>query len=98
MSSGAAPARELCRSAARPPAMSATSMQTKNLTLVPMKREEVLAEVEAMRPADRAHVSADWLARVHASAPEDPWVHGFSVVQRGTGAAVGRCGFKGPPD
>ena len=73
-------------------------MQTKDLTLVPVKREEVLAEVEAMNPADRAHVSADWLARVHASAAEDPWVHGFSVVLRGTGAAVGRCGFKGPPD
>jgi [ribosomal protein S5]-alanine N-acetyltransferase len=78
--------------------MKAPTMQTRNLTLVPMKREEVLREVEAMSPADRAHVSADWLARVHASAPEDPWVHGFSLVQQGTRAAVGRCGFKGPPD
>jgi RimJ/RimL family protein N-acetyltransferase len=73
-------------------------MQTKSLSLGPLRREEVLAEVEAMRPAEKAHVSADWLARVHASAPEDPWVHGFSLVRRGSGAAIGRCGFKGPPD
>ena len=51
-----------------------------------------------MGPADRVHVSADWLARLRASAAEDPWVHGFSLVHRETGAAVGRCGFKGPPD
>jgi [ribosomal protein S5]-alanine N-acetyltransferase len=73
-------------------------MQTKNLTLVPVRREEILAVVEAMSPADRAHVSADWLAWVRSSALEDPWLHGFSLVERSTGAPVGSCGFKGPPD
>jgi len=72
-------------------------MQTKSLHLISLNREDVLAEVEAMAPADKAHVSADWLARVHASAADDPWTHGFSLVHRETGGAVGRCGFKGPP-
>src|SRR5438067_1289320 len=77
--------------------MRTTDVQTNRLELIPVKREDVLAEVEAMSPAERATLSADWLARLHASAPADPWVHGFSLVHRGTGAAVGRCGFKGPP-
>jgi len=72
-------------------------MQTKSLNLVPLKREEVLAMVEALSPADKAQLSADWLALLHASASEDPWTHGFSLVHRGTGMAVGTCGFKGPP-
>jgi RimJ/RimL family protein N-acetyltransferase len=77
---------------------SAGLTETESLMLVPMGRDAVLAEVEAMSPAEREHVSADWLARVRASAAEDPWVHGFSLVHRATGTAVGRCGFKGPPD
>ena len=72
-------------------------MQTKNLNLVSLQREEVLAMVDAMIPEEKAHVSADWLARVHASAAADPWTHGFSLVHRETGTAVGTCGFKGPP-
>jgi RimJ/RimL family protein N-acetyltransferase len=50
-----------------------------------------------MSPADKAQVSADWLARLGGSASADPWTHGFSIVHRGTGAAVGSCGFKAPP-
>jgi RimJ/RimL family protein N-acetyltransferase len=72
-------------------------MQTKNLSLEPLKREEVIAMVEAMSPAERAQVSADWLARLHASASADPWTHGFSLVHRETGVPIGTCGFKGPP-
>jgi RimJ/RimL family protein N-acetyltransferase len=72
-------------------------MQTKHLDLMPVKRQEVIAIIEAMSPAEKANLSADWLARLHASASEDPWVHGFSLVHRETGAAVGTCGFKGPP-
>jgi GNAT superfamily N-acetyltransferase len=77
--------------------MSETSLRTKNLKLVLEKREQAIAGVEAMSPADKAQLSADWLARLYASAPQDPWVHGFSMVQRDTGIAVGSCGFKGPP-
>ncbi|HVH66426.1 MAG TPA: GNAT family N-acetyltransferase [Gemmatimonadales bacterium] len=72
-------------------------LQTNCLDLIPVTREEAIAMVEAMSPADRAHVSPDWLARVHASTGADPWTYGFSIVQRGTGVAVGTCGFKGPP-
>ena len=78
--------------------MSETPRHTKGLNLIPVKRDEVLAMVEAMSPAVKAHLSADWLARLHASAAEDPWIHGFSIVLRGTGTAVGTCGFKGPPE
>src|SRR5438094_2176230 len=65
--------RRACAAAAaqrhyvRPPdqsPMSATHMQTKSLKLVLQTIEEARAEVEAMSPADRAHVSADWLARL----------------------------------
>jgi len=72
-------------------------MQTKSLDLIPLKREEVLAMVEAMSSEDKAHLSADWLALLHGFNAEDPWTLGFSMVQRETGAAVGSCGFKGPP-
>src|SRR5688500_15923510 len=72
-------------------------MQTTNLTLVPRTLESVHAMIEAMSPSDRAQLSADWLARLHASTSADPWTHGFSIVQQGTGIVVGSCGFKGPP-
>jgi len=77
--------------------LSATHMQTKSLNLIPLKREDVLAMVEALSPADKGQLSADWLALLHASTSEDPWTHGFSLVHRGTGIALGTCGFKGPP-
>ena len=42
-------------------------------------------------------MSPDWLARVQAAAPDDPWLPGFSIVHRDTNTVVGTCGFKGPP-
>src|SRR6476646_6280781 len=72
-------------------------IQTKSLNLVLMSRDEVLAMIAASTPEMRGEVSPDWLARVQASIAADPWTHGFPVVHRGTGAAVGMCGFKGPP-
>jgi RimJ/RimL family protein N-acetyltransferase len=54
--------------------------------------------VQAMRPEDRAQVSPVWLAQVQASPMIDPWQHGFNLVHRETGQAVGQCMFKGPPD
>jgi ribosomal-protein-alanine N-acetyltransferase len=72
-------------------------MQTKSLNLIQLKREEVLTMVAAMSPAEKAQLSADWLGRLYASTTADPWTHGFSLVHRGTGLAIGRCGFKGPP-
>ena len=72
-------------------------MQTKNLKLVPKTLEEVHASIEAMTPADRAQLSADWLALLHASTSADPWVYGFSILLRESDTAVGSAGFKGPP-
>jgi RimJ/RimL family protein N-acetyltransferase len=77
--------------------MSATNLPTKTLILVLQSREETLAMVDAMRPEDRVHVSPEWLTAVRASESMDPWRHGFSIVHRETGRAVGTCGFKGPP-
>jgi RimJ/RimL family protein N-acetyltransferase len=73
-------------------------MQTTSLTLVPITLEEVHAMIRATSPAEKAQLSADWLARVHASTSADPWTHGFFIVHRETGTTIGRCGFKGPPE
>ena len=77
--------------------MNVTHMQTKSLKLIPMTLEDVHAMIEAMSPSEKAELSADWLARLHASTSADPWTHGFSMVHRETGIAIGKCGFKGPP-
>jgi ribosomal-protein-alanine N-acetyltransferase len=78
--------------------MSAIHLRTKNLKLVPQSLEEVLAMVEAMAPSEKAEVSADWLARLRASTPPDPWMLGFFMVHLDSNTVVGKCGFKGPPD
>jgi RimJ/RimL family protein N-acetyltransferase len=74
------------------------SLQTPRLRLVLKTLEEVRAAIETMNAADKAQLSADWLARLHASTSPDPWVLGFSMVQSDTCVTVGQCGFKGPPD
>jgi len=65
--------------------------------LVLLTRTEVLATIEEMSAADRAQLSPDWLARLHASTADDPWTNSFAIVQRQSGARIGTCGFKGPP-
>src|SRR5262245_28446601 len=77
--------------------MSATPIQTKALLLVPQTREEVRASVKQMPPEAQATVSPEWLALLEGSAPCDPWIHGFVLIHRQSGAVVGRSGFKGPP-
>jgi RimJ/RimL family protein N-acetyltransferase len=72
-------------------------MQTKSLNLIALTKEDALAMVDALSPEEKAHVSADWLARLQASSSADPWTHGFSMVHRESGIAIGSCGFKGPP-
>ena len=78
--------------------MSNPVIETRRLRLVLQTLEEVLAQIDAMSAGDRAHVSADWLARVRNATDADPWVMGFAMVDRSTGAELGSCGFKGPPD
>jgi [ribosomal protein S5]-alanine N-acetyltransferase len=64
---------------------------------MPQSKEDVREMIEAMSPAEQAQLSAVWLARFHASVGMDPWLHGFRVVLKDSGAAVGACMFKGPP-
>ena len=71
-------------------------IETENLVLRLQGREEVLASIEAMSPADRAEVSPDWLARVQDSERADPWTHSFAMVR--DGSTIGGCAYKGPPD
>jgi [ribosomal protein S5]-alanine N-acetyltransferase len=66
------------------------------LKLVPRTRDEVRANLNAMDPATRAQISADWWARFEQSAFEDPWIHGFSLLMP-DGTNVGIGSFKGPP-
>jgi ribosomal-protein-alanine N-acetyltransferase len=77
--------------------LNAISLQSPRLKLVLKTPEEVRAGIETMNAADKAQLSADWLARLHASTAPDPWVHGFSIMHLDTGATLGQCGFKGPP-
>jgi RimJ/RimL family protein N-acetyltransferase len=76
----------------------AAPLHTKRLRLVACTVEEIHAEIELMNALERAQLSADWLARVRVTTNVDPWVLGFFLVHNLTGDAVGRCGFKGPPD
>jgi RimJ/RimL family protein N-acetyltransferase len=78
--------------------MDTLDLQTKTLTISPVTKEESLAMVDALSAEDRLHVSDEWLAAVRASTAVDPWTLGFSIMHRGTGRAVGHCGFKGAPD
>ncbi len=53
--------------------------------------------IEALSESDKKAVSADWLARLRAAAPTDPWTYGYSMVLRDGGREVGNAAFKGPP-
>lgn len=77
--------------------MSTPFIRTARLRLVLESTEAVLGRIDAMSPADRAEVSAHWLARLRASTPS-PWTHGFALVEERTDAVIGSCGYKGPPD
>lgn len=73
-------------------------LETPRLSLIPQTRDETLAEIAQMKPDERAQVSPAWLALLESSPPAvDPWIHGFTLVDRASSRTVGRCGFKGPP-
>lgn len=78
--------------------MTAMLLRTERLRLVPSTPEEVRAQIEWMDARDKAELSPEWLARLDAATTIDPWVLGFSIVLTATGAVIGTCGFKGPPD
>ena len=73
-------------------------LHTEHLTLVLQSSEEILAWVASLDAATRAEISPDWLARIRASAAPDPWTHGFTILHRASGATIGSCAYKGPPD
>ena len=50
-----------------------------------------------MTPAEKAQLSADWLARLEHAMSVDPWILGFSFLRRDDNVVVGKGGFKGPP-
>ena len=77
--------------------MSLAPIETKSLKLVPKTRAETLAYLDRLLPEERAQVSPLWLALLERSGECSPWVHGFSMVEQGSGAVVGHAGFKGPP-
>ena len=78
--------------------MEADLLRTVRLTLVPSTLHEARAQIAAMTPADRVHLSPIWLERVRVATGDDPWLLGFNIVHNGSGSTVGSCGFKGPPD
>lgn len=84
------------------------------ITLLPGAPEHLLALIErperfediaGFRAADglreffvSGEVSPAWLAALRTASGPDPWRHGFFVVHREIGSAIGTAGFKGPPD
>ena len=77
--------------------MNAVNIETSNLRLVLQTPEIIRTQIGAMAPEEKAELSADWLALVSNATSADPWIHGFELIQRKSGAVVGNCGFKGPP-
>jgi RimJ/RimL family protein N-acetyltransferase len=77
--------------------MLALTLRTERLELVLKTPEELRSMIDGMSPDDRRQISADWLARVEAAKSADPWLHGFSVLQRNIRTPVGHGAFKAPP-
>jgi RimJ/RimL family protein N-acetyltransferase len=73
-------------------------ISTARLDLILLTPDEVVAQIAALPPVERAEVSPDWLARVKATPPGDPWSLSFAAIERASGTTVGGCAFKGPPD
>lgn len=78
--------------------MDVAPIETARLRLVPNTRDEALEQIEKMDPDARKEVSPAWLERVAATTTVDPWVLGFTLIDRSTDGVIGSCGFKGPPD
>lgn len=78
--------------------MAGLTLDTPNLQLTLESTEAILVRIDAMPAADRAEVSPDWIARIRSSPTPSPWTHGFAMMEKDTGADVGSCAFKGPPD
>jgi [ribosomal protein S5]-alanine N-acetyltransferase len=89
-------------------------MHTARLDLIPhtpdhflalIEGEEAYAERSGLRPAEGLRdfavspdISPEFLARLRAGVPPDPWKDGFALIERASQTVIGLCGFKGPPD
>jgi [ribosomal protein S5]-alanine N-acetyltransferase len=73
-------------------------LQTHHLDLHLQSTEAVLARISLLSPEHQTEVSPEWVDRVRASSEPSPWTHGFAIVERMSGAMIGSCAFKGPPD
>lgn len=73
-------------------------IETRRLRLVLQTPEELARMIESMSEYEKSQLSADWLARFRVSTGADPWVHGFRLQHRESGAVIGTCSFKGPPE
>jgi RimJ/RimL family protein N-acetyltransferase len=72
-------------------------IQTENLTLILRSPDSTRAMIDGFDAEQKKALSPDWLARVAAATSSDPWVHGFELIHRATGAIVGSAGFKARP-
>lgn len=77
--------------------MNSTDIHTERLHLVLKSPQEVLDFIEGMDPADRAEVSPEWLKQVRNSESSDPWIHGYTLVEKASQTPVGTGAFKGLP-
>jgi len=66
------------------------------MKLIQRTRDEVRASIAALSPEVRTQVSAEWLALLESSSAQDPWIHGFCIVNDDS-VQVGLGSFKGPP-
>ena len=73
-------------------------IETENLVLTLRSPEEVQAWVSGLDSIVKKELSESWLRRITEATRADPWLHGFSMVQRATGKTIGSAGFKAPPD
>ena len=78
--------------------MSGIVIDTERLRLAVREPAEVLSWIDSLSAADKTEISADWLARVRAATVADVWTCGFVMTHRGSGAAIGSCAYKSPPD
>lgn len=60
--------------------------------------DEVREWIDAADAELKAQLSSEWLAKVRNVQGADPWLLGFTMIHRPTGAVIGTCGFKGAPD
>ena len=90
------------------------TLESDHIVLTPYSPQHLLALIESEESFERCfglpaaeglrgflvsdEVSPAWLEQLRESVAEDPWIHGFAIVDREKRVVVGSVGFKGPPD